>query len=60
MKIHIGNHYVIDVEKEAKTIAKESGYKVRDIGYIRLNHESWGIAMSVWTKDHQFIGNEAC
>jgi hypothetical protein len=60
MKIHIGDHHVIDIEKEAKIIAKENGFKVKDIDYVRINHKAWGIALSVWGKNHQFIGNEAC
>ena len=61
MKIYLGDHYSIDVEKEAKYLAKEKGVKIKDIGYVRIiPYEDDGASLQVWTKDHRFITNEAC
>jgi len=61
MKIFLNNHYPIDVEKEAKELAREKGVKIKDISYVRIvPYNDNGACLQVYTKDHSLITNEAC
>jgi hypothetical protein len=38
----------IDVEKEAKELARSKGVRVKDIGSVELIHKDWGICLNVY------------
>jgi hypothetical protein len=49
----------IDVEKEAKELARSKGVRVKDIGSVELIHKDWGICLNVYDYSGRFITNEA-
>ena len=57
--LKIGNGNYGDVLRLAKSYARESKTKIKDLGKVELSHQVWGIAMTLFDKNGDFITNVA-
>ena len=51
---------ILDIVAEAKTLCKEKGIRIKDLGTIQITQMTWGISLAIYTKSGDYITNCAC